>query len=105
MKSGRLLHLGGLHPRRFRPSGMRRWSHSLRAVGRYPMEFRAPKPKIDLKERIPDLDLPAPGRKRRGSRLVLAGLPVLGLLALAMLKGRRQATMSRTLPEASPRQP
>src|SRR5437762_2452416 len=105
MKSGRLLHPGSW-TQRFRPYAVTHFPNSRKAVGRYPiMEFRAPKPKIALKERIPELDLPVRGRKRRSNRLLLAGLPMLGLIALAMLKSRRQATMGRTLPEASPRQP
>src|SRR5436309_2229202 len=68
------------------------------------MGFRASKPKIaikehlpDFKEHLPDIDLPGSRHKRHGGRLVMAGLPVLGLLALGMLKNRRKTTHRTTV--------
>jgi hypothetical protein len=71
------------------------------------MKLRASRPQLDIKEHLPDLDIPRPGRKHRRGRLLLAGLPVLGLLAFltAARRNRRHAADSQTSLDGWQRQP
>ena len=71
------------------------------------MKLRPSRPQPGIKERLPDLGLPRPGRKhRRRGRLLLAGLPVLGFLAFtAVRRNRRHSEDGQAVPDGWQRRP